>query len=107
MEKDTGPEIELPPEIHVVSLFHFIAATDIECVPKTRSKRCLMSALGSYHTLHIDPDACSSSWLFPQVDAALHHGGAGTTGASLRGSWPFLLAVRLFKEEYSWHSDIN
>jgi UDP:flavonoid glycosyltransferase YjiC (YdhE family) len=26
------------------------------------------------------------SWLFPQVDAALHHGGAGTTGASLRGT---------------------
>jgi len=26
------------------------------------------------------------SWLFPQLDAALHHGGAGTTGASLRGT---------------------
>ncbi|KAI0004465.1 hypothetical protein BJV74DRAFT_807446 [Russula compacta] len=26
------------------------------------------------------------SWLFPQIDAALHHGGAGTTGASLRGA---------------------
>lgn len=25
------------------------------------------------------------SWLFPQIDAALHHGGAGTTSASLRG----------------------
>ena len=25
-------------------------------------------------------------WLFSQVDAACHHGGAGTTGASLRGS---------------------
>lgn len=27
----------------------------------------------------------SISWLFPQIDAAMHHGGAGTTGASLRG----------------------
>jgi hypothetical protein len=26
------------------------------------------------------------SWLFPQLDAVLHHGGAGTTGASLRGT---------------------
>lgn len=25
-------------------------------------------------------------WLFPRIDAACHHGGAGTTGASLRGS---------------------
>src|SRR6202034_756256 len=37
------------------------------------------------------------SWLFPQIDAALHHGGAGTTGASLRGEelllpqWKFRL----------------
>ena len=25
-------------------------------------------------------------WLFKRIDAACHHGGAGTTGASLRGS---------------------
>ncbi|KAH9042076.1 UDP-Glycosyltransferase/glycogen phosphorylase [Lactarius pseudohatsudake] len=37
------------------------------------------------------PEECYSldkvphDWLFPQIDAALHHGGAGTTGASLRG----------------------
>ena len=34
------------------------------------------------------------SWLFPQIDAALHHGGAGTTGASLRGT-VFHLCVNL------------
>lgn len=27
-------------------------------------------------------------WLFPKIDAAVHHGGAGTTGASLRGGLP-------------------
>ncbi|KAK9246125.1 hypothetical protein V1506DRAFT_559685 [Lipomyces tetrasporus] len=27
-------------------------------------------------------------WLFPQLDAAVHHGGAGTTGASLRAGIP-------------------
>jgi sterol 3beta-glucosyltransferase len=26
-------------------------------------------------------------WLFQRIDAACHHGGAGTTGASLRGSY--------------------
>lgn len=25
-------------------------------------------------------------WLFQRIDAACHHGGAGTTGASLRGT---------------------
>jgi sterol 3beta-glucosyltransferase len=27
-------------------------------------------------------------WLFQRIDAACHHGGAGTTGASLRGTFP-------------------
>jgi sterol 3beta-glucosyltransferase len=29
-------------------------------------------------------------WLFRRIDAACHHGGAGTTGASLRGTLPIL-----------------
>jgi hypothetical protein len=38
------------------------------------------------------------SWLFPQIDAALHHGGAGTTGASLRGEKLPRAWRRLFTE---------
>lgn len=30
-------------------------------------------------------------WLFPQVDAAVHHGGSGTTGASLRYGVPTVI----------------
>lgn len=30
-------------------------------------------------------------WLFPQIDAAAHHGGAGTTGASLRAGLPTII----------------
>ena len=33
------------------------------------------------------------SWLFPQLDAVLHHGGAGTTGASLRGTVFYRVAL--------------
>ncbi|TLD35369.1 26S protease regulatory subunit [Venturia nashicola] len=31
------------------------------------------------------------AWLFAQVDAAVHHGGAGTTGASLRAGIPTII----------------
>jgi len=31
------------------------------------------------------------TWLFKQVDAACHHGGAGTTGASLRAGIPTII----------------
>lgn len=30
-------------------------------------------------------------WLFPQMDAAVHHGGSGTTGASLRAGIPTII----------------
>jgi sterol 3beta-glucosyltransferase len=35
--------------------------------------------------------AVPHSWLFTQVDAAAHHGGAGTTGASLRAGLPTII----------------
>lgn len=36
-------------------------------------------------------------WLFSQIDAACHHGGAGTTGASLRGRFSNELMILIFK----------
>jgi len=30
-------------------------------------------------------------WLFKRIDAACHHGGAGTTGASLRAGIPTII----------------
>jgi sterol 3beta-glucosyltransferase len=36
-------------------------------------------------------DSCPHDWLFKQVDAACHHGGAGTTGASLRAGIPTII----------------
>lgn len=35
--------------------------------------------------------AAPHDWLFSQVDAAVHHGGAGTTGASLRAGVPTIV----------------
>lgn len=35
-------------------------------------------------------------WLFQRIDAACHHGGAGTTGASLRGMFPSSIYISIF-----------
>ncbi|RCK59095.1 Sterol 3-beta-glucosyltransferase [Candida viswanathii] len=35
--------------------------------------------------------AIPHDWLFPRVDAAVHHGGSGTTGASLRAGTPTII----------------
>lgn len=36
-------------------------------------------------------NSCPHDWLFRQIDAACHHGGAGTTGASLRAGIPTII----------------
>lgn len=48
-------------------------------------------------------------WLFKRIDAACHHGGAGTTGASLRGKqcYSFLLIIIHVNLRYSWHPHDN
>ncbi|KAK6910724.1 hypothetical protein I203_104756 [Kwoniella mangroviensis CBS 8507] len=46
-------------------------------------------------------DKIPHSWLFPKVQAALHHGGAGTVGASLRAGIPTLIKP-WFGDQFFW-----
>ncbi|KAI0250754.1 hypothetical protein BJV78DRAFT_1127517 [Lactifluus subvellereus] len=58
------------------------------------------------------PEECYSldkvphDWLFPQIDAALHHGGAGTTGASLRAGIPTIIRP-WFGDQFFWASRVQ
>ncbi|KAF8208904.1 hypothetical protein K438DRAFT_1917258 [Mycena galopus ATCC 62051] len=51
-------------------------------------------------------DKVPHDWLFPQVDAAVHHGGAGTTGASLRAGIPTLIKP-WFGDQFFWASRVQ
>jgi sterol 3beta-glucosyltransferase len=46
-------------------------------------------------------DSVPHDWLFPRVAAAVHHGGAGTTGASLRAGIPTIV-VPFIADQYFW-----
>ena len=46
-------------------------------------------------------DEVSHAALFPRVSAAVHHGGAGTTGASLRAGLPTLVVPFVF-DQFFW-----
>ncbi len=46
-------------------------------------------------------DAVPHSWLFPRVRAAVHHGGAGVTGAALRAGLPSVV-VPVFADQPFW-----
>ena len=45
-------------------------------------------------------------WLFPQIDAAIHHGGAGTTGASLRAGIVTVIKP-YFGDQYFWANRVE
>jgi len=51
-------------------------------------------------------DKVPHDWLFPQIDAAMHHGGAGTTGASLRAGIPTIIKP-WFGDQYFWASRVH
>lgn len=46
-------------------------------------------------------DAIPHDWLFPKIDVAMHHGGAGTTGASLRAGLVTLIHP-FFGDQFFW-----
>lgn len=50
-------------------------------------------------------DSVPHSWLFPRVRAAVHHGGAGVTGAALRAGLPSVV-VPVFADQPFWGSRV-
>jgi sterol 3beta-glucosyltransferase len=46
-------------------------------------------------------DAVPHDWLFPQLTAAVHHGGAGTTAAAMRAGIPTMV-VPFFGDQFFW-----
>lgn len=51
-------------------------------------------------------DSVPHSWLFPQLDAACHHGGSGTLGASLRAGVPTIVRP-YFGDQFFWASQVE
>lgn len=51
-------------------------------------------------------DSIPHDWLFPRIDIALHHGGAGTTGASLRAGLVTLIHP-FFGDQFFWSGRVD
>ena len=62
------------------------------------------AGLGKTHALPesvFSAESLPHSWLFPQMAAVVHHGGAGTTGAGLRSGVPSIL-IPVAADQPSW-----
>lgn len=51
-------------------------------------------------------DSVPHSWLLPQVDGFVHHGGAGHTAAGMRASVPQMI-IPFFLDQYLWASRVR
>jgi len=51
-------------------------------------------------------DSIPHDWLFPQIDCAMHHGGAGTTAASLRAGLTTLIKP-FFGDQFFWATRVH
>lgn len=67
----------------------------------------------SSKTLEVDLPECifnsgdvPHDWLFPQIDAAVHHGGSGTTGATLKAGLPTVIKP-FFGDQFFYASRIE
>jgi UDP:flavonoid glycosyltransferase YjiC (YdhE family) len=88
------------------------AATDlvVGALSRTRQRGVVVAggsglATGRLTDDILSIDAVSHRWLFPQVCAAVHHGGAGVTGAALRAGLPSVV-VPVFADQPFWGSRV-
>lgn len=91
----------------------FAHITDIvlEAIKRTRQRAVLLTGWGNLGAGDL-PDEIFAveeaphDWLFPRVSSAVHHGGAGTTAASLRAGIP-TATVPFFTDQPFWGSRIS
>jgi UDP:flavonoid glycosyltransferase YjiC (YdhE family) len=84
------------------------AATDlvVRALARAGQRGVLVAGESGLATGRLNDDVLSvdfvpHGWLFPQVCAAVHHGGAGVTGAALRAGLPSI-AVPVFGDHPFW-----
>lgn len=71
-----------------------VRKADVRCIlSKGWSERLTTGSASAAADVSLPPDihqiqSAPHDWLFSRIDAAAHHGGAGTTGASLRAGLP-------------------
>lgn len=68
----------------------------LEALRLTDQRAVIATGWGGLKSVDVPPavfviDAVPHDWLFPQVSAVVHHGGAGTTGAGLRAGKPMVI----------------
>lgn len=78
----------------------------LEALKLSGQRGILATGWGGLNAAHLPDDvllleAAPHHWLFPQMKAVVHHGGAGTTAAGLQAGIPSVL-VPHFQDQFFW-----
>lgn len=79
----------------------------IDALQKSRQRGILATGWGAMKELDNIPESIlivksiSHAWLFPQMSAVVHHGGAGTTAAGLRAGIPSIIIPHA-NDQFAW-----
>lgn len=78
----------------------------LRALAQTRQRAIMLSGWSGLDVQHVPDTVCivdsvPHAWLFPRVAAVVHHGGAGTTAAGLRGGVPSVI-VPFFGDQLFW-----
>jgi sterol 3beta-glucosyltransferase len=88
-----------------------LTETVLAALERTRQRAVLLTGWGNLGATGGLPEGVFAieeaphDWLFPRVAAAVHHGGAGTTAASLRAGVP-TVTVPFFTDQPFWGSRV-
>ena len=83
-----------------------LARAVVRAVAQTGQRAVVLTGLGGLPPAELPPeifaiDWVPFDWLLPRVSAVVHHGGAGTTAASLRAGVPTII-VPFFLDQFFW-----
>jgi sterol 3beta-glucosyltransferase len=78
----------------------------LNAIEKTKQRVIMLSGWGGLKIANLPDnvfmvDSIPISWLFPQVAAAIHHGGAGTTAEALKAGIPSIV-IPFFGDQFFW-----
>lgn len=83
----------------------------LQAIEQSRQRAVLLRGWGGLHAEDLPEsiymlDSIPHEWLFPQMSAIVHHGGAGTTGAAFRAGIPQVV-VPHFADQPFWASHVE
>ena len=97
---------------HLLTLTDKLTLKFVKALQKTGQRAILMKSWGGsedlnkYKDMIFCIDSVPHDWLFPQMKAVIHHGGAGTCGEGFRHGIPTMV-LPFFGDQFLWASRIE